>query len=129
MKIIDNFKNLIEKAKKLNEKQINYWKYFLFFIIIVDIIGIYWYLHLKKLGIALLVVSLIALGLILFLESKLPPKINKKEQKKTKKINKDNEKPKEIEESKESNEDTGFSLPSAEEYNERMNKAFKFEGF
>jgi len=60
-------------------EQLKSMKYFLFFIIVADIFGIYWYFGLKKLGIAILLVSMILLGIIFFYETKKAPPEPKQE--------------------------------------------------
>ena len=153
MKIGDNFKNIVEKARNMTRKEIDSWRYTLIFFIVVDIFGIYWFLHQRKLGIALLVVFLIGLGIIMFLESKLPPLPRKKipprenqiiKPKEVKKMTEEETKPKESDE-KEVEEEPGdefeekgqkdmlglsnLGLGSSDDFNERMDKAFEFKGF
>jgi len=127
MKIPERLTNFIEKAKKLNRKQLETYKYSLFFVIIADLIGIYYFLHLKKVGIVIMFVSLVALGFIMFLESKLPkekvetkPDIqNKKEE--VKKMDETNESAQE--EENESDFGFDFGLPSADEFSKRAERA------
>lgn len=123
MNIKENFNNLLEKAKKLTRKQINTYRTTLFFLICADIFGLYWYLHLKKVGMMLLIVFLACLGVILFLESRLPKekiKVSTKSKKEVKKM--------ENEMNEQEEEGFSFGLPDAEEFNDRMNKAFEFKG-
>jgi hypothetical protein len=127
MKIPERLTNFIEKAKKLSKKQLETYKYSLFFVITVDLIGIYYFLHLKKVGIVIMFVSLVALGFIMFLESKLPkekvetkPDIqNKKEE--VKKMNETNESVQE--EENESDFGFDFGLPNADEFRKRAEQA------
>jgi hypothetical protein len=133
MKIPERLTNFIEKAKGLNRKQLETYRYSLFFIIIVDLIGIYYFLHLKKVGIVIMFVSLVALGFIMFLESKLPkekvetkPDIqNKKEE--VKKMNEMNETKESVQEEENESEDFGFGLglglPDADEFRKRAEQA------
>jgi len=131
MNIIDNFKNIMEKAKGLTRKDLNTWRYTLIFLIIVSMIGIYYFLHAKKLGIALIVVFLIGLGFIMFLESRLPSEPKKVQNNAKKEVQKNmpEEEVAETEEVEESS-DFGFDmgLPSSEEYNKRLDDAFTFKG-
>jgi len=132
--IKERFGNVLERFKGLDRKTINTYRYALFFLITADLIGVYWYLHLKKIGIALLVIFLCALGFIMFLESKLHPEPKKEEPTKE---NKKEDKKMETEEKEtagtgeqEDSNDFGFEmgLPSSEEFNKRMNDAFEFKG-
>jgi hypothetical protein len=147
MNFIERFKNSIEYIKSLNRKQLESWKYFTFFIIVADIFGLYWFLNLKKLGIALLFIVMGFLTLILILEGKIPPKTKKIEEhsKKNEKGGKnkmsknkeeedeeeddeeeDKEETEEVEELKDNEGMFGnfnIGLPDADEYNKRMEKA------
>lgn len=135
MNIKDNFKNLMEKARGMSRKQISTWRYSLIFAICVDIFGVFWFLHQKKIGIALMVVFLIGLGFIMFLESKLPEEVKEKPTKEIK--NKKEDKKMKTEEKEtagtgdsEDSNDFGFEmgLPSSEDFNKRMDDAFEFKG-
>lgn len=118
MNLKENFNNLMEKASGLNKKQLNTYRISLFFLICADIFGLYWFLHMKKLGIMLLIIFLAALGIVLYLESKLPkensPVPNKPKKKEIKPQTKE-----------------GFNLdfPDSEEFTKRLNNAFEFKGF
>jgi len=72
MNLLENWKNLIEKARKLDRKSLEAIRFAFFGAIVVNLFGIYWYLGLKKLGIALLVVLIMGLTLVLLLERGLP---------------------------------------------------------
>ena len=108
----------------------------LFFVIVVDLIGIYYFLGLKSLGTAILIVSLAFLGLIMFLLQKFPSK-KTNERRKPKKMNKEEkteenldmgmneDRPKEEPEKREESFlEFDAGLGSSEDYNRRMEKAF-----
>ena len=127
----NRFNNIVDKGKGIDRKTLNTYKYTLFFLITANLIGVYYFLHLKKIGIFLLVIFLFALGFIMFLESKLPeekPKIqnNKKEVKKMP----EKEETVKFPEVEEVQDEIGldFGLPDPEEYNKRLNDAFEFKG-
>lgn len=135
MGFTDKISGFIDKAKALTRKELEGYKYLLFVLVGADVFGLYWYLGQKKLGTALLMVMLIALGFILFLEGRLPeePKNAKKHHSnkghkggKSKKM--DLGKPEE-DDSGDFEQDQGFGfqlegLPDADEYNARLSKAF-----
>ncbi len=143
MNLLENFKNLIEKSRGLDEKSLEAIRYFLMGMIILDLFGIYWYLELKKLGGALLIVIIFLLAIVMFLESNLPQrsrrevkKMNEQElePKKPEEETKKEEKKKESKDDKDKDEETeeaeapnilgeGMGLPSAEEYEKRINDA------
>jgi len=127
--ITERINNIREMLDSWDEKTIKAYKTMLFFVIGVDLLGIYYYLSWKRLGIAIMLVSLILLGLLLYLDQKLPPEKLIKRRKPIK-MTEENQKMEEIfdeapKEEKESNSfgfDTG--LPSSEDYNKRMDAAF-----
>ncbi len=84
MNLIENYTNLVEKAKKLDRKTLEALKFFVMFLLVADLFGIYWYLHLKKLGGAILMIMIVALSIILILERRLPPLPKQKVQKEVK---------------------------------------------
>jgi len=121
MKILKNIQEIIKKAKALDLKSLEALKYTLFVFVVADLFGVYWYLNIKKLGIALLMVMIVALSVILILERRLNDKMeeNKTEEK-------EEEKKEEKEEKEESKEESSFDLglPSAEEYQKKTEEAF-----
>ncbi|KKL49662.1 hypothetical protein LCGC14_2313260 [marine sediment metagenome] len=141
MNLFENWKNVIEKSRKLDAKSLEAIRYFLMGMLILDLFGIYWYLELKKLGGALLMVIVFLLVIVMFLESNLPrsrrevKKMNEQElePKKPKaegksEESKDNKDKKETEETQEVETPNilgeGTGLPSAEEYEKDISKAF-----
>ena len=134
MKLLDNFKNIIEKASKLTRKELETYRFLLILGIVVDMFLIYWYLNLKKLGMLIMVILLIIFAVIVMLHSRTqddsPPKkeIHNKKPKGGKKPM-EKSKPQEEDESYEE-ENKGFDfgignlgLPDADEYNGRLAKA------
>lgn len=63
-RLTQTFKNM----KSWNLETLSSIKQTMFIVIIVILIGGYWYLNLKKLSMAMLIVAIIFLGYILFLE-------------------------------------------------------------
>jgi len=126
MNLLENWKNLIEKARKLDRKSLEAIRFAFFGAIVVNLFGIYWYLKLKSLGIALLIVLIMGLTLVLLLERGLPQppqKPIKKTKKEDKKMTEESqeveqEEPQELETD---NFDTG--LPNAEEFQKRAKEA------
>ena len=131
MNLLENWKNLIEKARKLDRKSLEAIRFAFFGAIVVDLFGIYWYLKLKSLGSALLIVLIIGLTLVLLLERGLPPLPPKPKEKVKKEVKKMTEETKEQEtqeaEQEEPQEslmgDLDTGLPDAEEYKKRAEKA------
>lgn len=119
----------MNKAKSLNRQEISAYKNMLFFLIIVDMFAVYWWLGLKKLGIASMFVFLVFLAFILFLERDLPLEkkkmIQPKKEDKKMQEQKTEETNDEVQESQGSNFDMGFDtgLPNAEDYNKRASEA------
>jgi len=141
--MIDKLKAIIKQAKALKEKDLEAIRYSLFFLIVVDLFGIYWFLEAKKLGIALLMVIIMFLVVILMLERNLPlknkskggGKMGKNDEEikeledKVKELKKDNKDSGEVEDPEETSQglnmglDFDLGLPSSEEYNKRIEKA------
>ena len=108
--IKERFGNLMKRAREMNLKELKTWKNYLFFAICVDIFGVYWFLHLRKLGIALLIIFLLILGFIMYLENQLPRESKKLYPKKPK-----DEPPYDF--------TVDLGLGSPEEYNKRLARA------
>ncbi len=135
MNIFNNVRNVIEKAKGLKAKELESYKFTLFFVIIADLFGIYWYLKMKSLGMAIMIFSMMALSVILILERNLPIETKKEEIKMPEEIEKKKEEKEEKEEKKEekkenTDEDSlglgdgvDLGLGSSEEYNKRLSNA------
>jgi len=127
MNIKENLNNVWKKLKELDEKTLLSYQNTIFFIVIADLIGIYYFLGLKSLGTAILIVSLVALGLILWLTRELPEEKRNKRRKPKKMEEKEEktEKPEEKEEEVEEESSVKFNLglPNAEDYNKRAEAA------
>lgn len=131
MKLIERWQNLIDHIKSMKRKELESWKYLIFVVIFIDVFGVYWFLKLKGLTIALLLVAIGFLVFILIMESKLPPEppnpkeINNKPNEKGGKNKMDENKEENLseEESKEDSGEWGLGLPDSEEYNKRLEKA------
>lgn len=105
---------MFEKLKEWDVKTLDSIKTFLFFMVVVDLLGVWWYLQWKKLGMALMMVILGCLGLVMYLRSQKEQIEDKKQE----------EKPIESKEK----EPEGFlglnlGLPSAEDYEKRLKEA------
>jgi len=129
----------IENMQSWSYETLESIKFTLFFVIVVDVFGVWWFLELKRLGSAIMVTCLICLGVILWLQMSKDPKIKKKEGKKkmTKEITVDGkkyvevksdkkEKPEKEEKEEKSEKEEGFdlNLPSGEEMEDRLSRAF-----
>lgn len=99
----------------------------MFLIVLADVFGIYWYLELKRLGIALLIVSMVFLSIILIAERrKMVKKMDEQEEKLFEKKEKPDDKPKKDKKEDDDDEEPegmNFGLPDAKEYNKRLEKA------
>jgi len=127
MTYLNRFKNSIEKIQTLELKTLEGIKYFLFGVIVVDLFGIYWYFELKKLGIALLMVTIVCLSLILILEKRRYTLKMDSKQEKIKQLKeelKELEQEEEPEENKEQKNGFDMGLPDSDEYNKRLKNAF-----
>lgn len=131
MNILKNWINIIEKARKLDRKSLEAIRFAFFGAIVIDLFGIYWYLKLKSLGGALLIVLIMGLTLVLLLERGLPQppqKPNKKVKKEVEKMDKESEEQETPEVEQEQPEeslmgDIDTGLPNAEEYQKRAKAA------
>ena len=137
MKFFDKCRNAIEKAKNISQKDLEAYRYTIIFIIVVDLFGVFWYLKLKSLAMAILIVCIIFLCLILILErNKQDDSRQDSKQTKNKQNggNKKMEEPQEQmpKETEEVQEDTSqlegigefdLGLPDADEYQKRAEKA------
>jgi len=124
--MVINIKGAIDNLKSLPYETLENYKYIIIVFLVADLFGIYWYFNLKKLGIALMIVCLIALGVILFLERDKKPIVQNNTNPPAEKpkliINpKPPEEPEFVEYQEPSPED--FGLPDPDEYNKRLEKA------
>ena len=116
--IATKIRNFFSNLEDLPEKKYKNWKLGIFLAIIVDLIGIYWWLEFKVVALAILILLLTLFGILM---AKNRPKEEEKPEKKEEKKEKIEEKEEDIEDS---NPFGNFSIPSAEEYNKRLEKAF-----
>ena len=137
MIIIPKLKEFNENMQKTSYEALHIYRYMLFLLVGVDLVGVFWYLQWKSWGMAILMVLIGCLVYILLLERRLEEKMvfddeesedyeeeegedyeedddeeDKPLKKKVKKVRK-----------KSSSNDMEFELPSAEDYNKRMEKA------
>jgi len=103
-------KNPLSVFKDMDLKTLKSYKVLLFMVVIGDIFGVYWYFELKKLGMAILIVSLVLLGIIVFFEREKTPikarkPIERRLQTKMTEETKKEEKEKESEEDKDEEEE------------------------
>lgn len=132
---LNNLKGFFQGIRELSEKDANMWKDVIIFFIIVDLLGVFWYLKLRALGGALLIIAIIFLVLVLSLPESLknakkpyptteltPQNPNKtlKEEKQPKMP----EEKQEVEDTRQPNQ-FGFDLglPSADEMDDRLKDA------
>jgi hypothetical protein len=134
--MIQSVKNTIHNLKQLDLETLNTLKIMMFVFIVVDMVGVYWYLELKKLAVALLIVLMGCLTIILLLERRKQPieKMSKKKKKDgnrkerieqlQEKLNKLKQKEDIQEKDTEEIEEQGmFGLPDPDEYEKRAQKA------
>ena len=134
--MMQRIKNIIEKAKEFDYETLEIFKYLCFGLIVVDLFGIYYYMGWKQLGGAILIVTISFLAVILVLMRSKEPK-KKKEVKNMEKTENKSKKEKRIdslkkelknleepeEEKKEEEKESDLGIPSAKEYNKRMEEA------
>ena len=131
MNIIDNLKEFNENFKKNDAKTIQTYKYMVLGLIVVDMIGVYWFLQWKSGGIAFFIVLMGDLTYILLHERRLQDNMvfdeeddeDSDDDGEEEVKEKPKPKPKKKPESNQS-EEVDFELPTSEEYNKRMDKAF-----
>jgi len=66
--MIERITNIIDKFKSMKTKELETYKIITIFLIVADLFGVWYYLKLKSLGGALLLILMVFLALILFLE-------------------------------------------------------------
>lgn len=76
---MEKIKNIIEKAKKLDKKTLEFYKGSIIFGIVVDLLFVYYYLSLESLASAILIVLILGLTITLLLERRLEDKGTPKE--------------------------------------------------
>jgi len=158
MKIKTRLTNVISMFKRMNSQEVQMYKYTLMGLLIADLVGVYWYLEMKALGIACMFVIVVFLAVFLFLEKELEGggnMENKKEEtstdvqkeieslEKEKKLKALNEKRDSLKKDlnkeeeykdltpKEDKNDLGFEtgLPNVEEFQKRASKALGADSF
>lgn len=122
MGMLDNWKNLKAKAEALKLSDLQAFRQMMLFVIVADIFGVYWWLKMRNLGIAILIISLICMGIILYLERNAENDIKEEKMPKKKKKKKTEE-----DESKEDNLLGNFNVDlgvgSSDDYNKRLKNA------
>lgn len=132
-KQITNFWNIFAKA---TPEALNFYRNAIFVVVAVDLFGVFYYLRMKSLAMAILIVCIAFLSLVLIAERRQDDEIlnrimteDKKEEKKSgkkakKKVPKKKKKV-EDEEDEEPQSVVGmdFGMPDPDEYNKRLEKA------
>lgn len=103
-------------------------------LICIDIFGIYWYLGWKQVGVGIMVLLMILFTAVIIAARRKDDEMDEKKKEKIRKLEKelkdlkgeDEDEESEEKEEKKEKKDSGmdFGLPSAEEYNKNMEKAF-----
>jgi len=75
--MIERITTAWQNISSMKPETANAVKYLLFFLITADIFGVWWYLKMKVLGSALLIVILIGLAIIMIIESKFERRDNR----------------------------------------------------
>jgi len=119
MGLKERFSNTWAKFMKLDENGLLTLRNSIFFILVGDLLGIYYFLGLKTLGIGILIVSMAALALILWRLRDFPQETEKKDEKWFKPKDKPEEKP----EPEKSFIEFDAGLGTSEDYNKRLEKA------
>lgn len=158
LKLKDNLKNIIKMFKSMSSEEVQVYKYLLMVLLIFDLVGLYWYLNLKALGIACMLVIMGFIAVFLLLEKQMKGGGNKMtEEKQTaqqiideiKKLDKEKElkslndkrdklrkelgKEEYVDLTPKEDKETGLGLdmglPDADTYQERANKALGADQF
>ena len=124
--MLSRIKNTIKTIKAWDRETLEVVRYTMFILIVGDIFGIYWYLGLKQLGIALLMVFVVILTFILILErgkevKKMPEE--KTEEKPKEEEKKEEKKPEEEVKKDYEDDELRLEIPDSEEYNKRLGEA------
>lgn len=114
-----NIRNIKETFESMSYEAVSSYRYLFMILIGADILGVYWYLGWKTVGIAFLIAFISFFVIFTVLEKRKMPEEEKTEEKKEEEKK---EKPKE----EENDSEFGFEIPSAEDYNERLEKAIGF---
>jgi len=132
--MIERLKRTIKTFKEMDHYTLQAWQFFLFGVIVLDLVGLWWWAGLKTLAGGILIVCVIGLGIFFALDRKfnVPEEEKPTERRSKKKKMAEDEETKEEskEESQEEPEkaetsmlDIDFGLPDADEYNKRLKKA------
>lgn len=118
MDLRDNWKNLKERARSLKLSQLRGFRQIILVILVADIFGVYYWLKMRNLGIIILFLSLICMGVVLYLERDAED--DTKEDKMTKKKKKQRK-----EDKKDLMGDfkVDLGVGDANDYNKRLKKA------
>lgn len=95
------------------------------FLIVANLFGLYWYLGLKSIATSLLIVQM-SIFVFLIISEKNQKEVKKVSKEKLKEEKEPEEKPEEEKEEGEVFGNMDLGLPSAEEYEKRVNKALGF---
>lgn len=134
MNLKERFKNTLAWMDSIQMQTLKAFEGFLYFMIVADLFGIYWYLNHKRFALSLLIVIIVLLMAVYFLKLRVKsekevedfmargrPK-KKTEKKEPKKVRKENPKDKK-EDSDDTESDFEMGIPDADEYQKRIEKA------
>lgn len=127
MNLKKNFKEVVKMFEEMDLETIQSYKWILMVLIAADLFGLYWYLNLKKLAIAIMIVIVIFLSILLIQEKRRYEKMPEEKQEESedeeeeKKEKKEKKKKTEYDESE---KPVFGALPDPEEYNKRMEDAY-----
>lgn len=125
MNLFQNWKNLIEKIENMSSKDVNAWLSLFIIMIAADLFGVYWYLQMKQIGSAILIVLIFFLAILLFFsKEKLKSKETKGGENKMPEEPTEEETPEEkVEPTEDLFDMSGVGLPSSEETQKRLDNA------
>jgi len=138
--MIERIKEVNRKFKKMDLETINAYITGLFFIVVVDVIGIWYFLELKKVAMAILIVSMGVLTILLINKSKKEVKMleeQEEQEEEEETEEEEEEKPKKVKKTKKKSKPEkeeggfmsgGFMMPGlldSDEYNKRFEEATK----
>ena len=136
MKIFNRFTEINELMKNASQKDLDAYKYILLFLVLIDLVGIYWFLQWKSWGIAIFFILMALLTYILLNERRLLENKMVFDEEYEEDEEEDDEEDEDLEEERPlkkkklkkqeitTSNEMNFSLPDPEEYNKNMEKAF-----
>lgn len=124
--INERIKEVVKIFEEMDLETIKAYKWMIMVLIVADIFGFWWFLGLKQLAVAVLLVLVGFLTIFIIQERRRLEKMPEDEEEEDEDKKEDEDKPKEEKEKKTEKEEEPLfgGLPNIDEYNERMEKAY-----